>query len=196
VERRPASEEGRKRADLEGCIIDDLSDLACLLGVSRRDLRAAIGVPWHRALPTRYDRDFGPLFVGREGTSAAICCLGTDAELIGAGGSRSRVATRVVVGMAVGRRREDGRLGWSLDGSLSSIVRVTGTEPHAFLAALKSAATRAVREKAPQLTTCRSCQEMVGPELRDDDLCLRCLPAAGLPADSVRARTGARLMVV
>jgi hypothetical protein len=113
--------------------------------------------------------------VGREGRSAAILCLGTDTELIGAGGMRTRAATKVVVGMATGHRRPDGRLGWALDGSKSSIVRGVGVDPKAFLSALKAATGRAVAEKAPSLTTCSTCQEPVGAELlAHAGVCLDC----------------------
>ncbi|MEI6362667.1 MAG: hypothetical protein WCP95_11080 [Actinomycetes bacterium] len=106
----------------------------------------------------------------------AILCTDTDAELMGPGGTRSRVATRVVVGMADGQWRQDGRLGWALDGAKSVLVRGVGSQPRAFLTALKAATARAAQEKAPMLTVCRNCQELVGPELRRDDLCLRCEP--------------------
>jgi len=103
--------------------------------------------------------------VGREGRSAAILCLGTDAEVIGAGGTRSRAATKVVVGMATGCWRPDGRLGWAIEGSKSSLVRGVGVDPKAFLCALKAATARAVAEKAPILAICTTCQEPVDPEL-------------------------------
>jgi hypothetical protein len=44
-----------------------------------------------------------------------------------------------------------------------------------FLAALKVAVARAAADKAPELSACRACQEIVGPESRyDEDLCLAC----------------------
>lgn len=110
--------------------------------MSRRDLRAAIGLPWHRALPARYDHDFGPLFVGREDPSVGILCLGSDAEVMGAGGLRSRAATRVIVGGAEAVRRPDGQVGWAMDGPKLSVVRGVGVDPRAFLAALRAAVSR------------------------------------------------------
>jgi hypothetical protein len=179
VSRPPASYPGCRTTNTkEGRIIDDLNDLAGLLGVTRRDLRSAIGVPWFRALPARYDYDFGPLFVGREGSAAAILCLGTNSELIGPGGVRTQAATRVVVGMASGRWRDDGRLGWMLDGDKSTLVRGVGVDPRAFLTSLKTATGRAVAQKAPSLVTCSVCDEVVGPEMRESEMvCRRC--AAG-----------------
>ena len=169
---------------MEGRTIDDLSDLAYLLGIPPRDLRTAIGVPWRRALPARYDHDFGPLFVGREGLSVALLCLGSDAELIGVGGTRTRTATRVVVGMSRGAWRSDGQLGWELDGTKRSLVRGVGVDPKAFLTALRAAVCSSAREKRPEMITCASCDELVGPESRRGASCLRCLdPETAFGAD-------------
>ena len=143
VRRRPHSLRARTGCGTKGGgTIDQLAELADLLGVSRRDLRAAIGVPWHRALPARYDYDFGPLFVGREGTAVGILCLGSDTEVMGAGGVSSRAATRVIVGGAEAVRRLDGQVGWAMDGPKLSVVRGVGVDPRAFLAGLRSAVSR------------------------------------------------------
>ena len=71
-----------------------------------------------------------------------ILCLGSDTEVMGAGGIRSRAATRVIVGGVEAVRRPDGQPGWAMDGHKISVVRGVGVNPRAFLGGLRAAVAR------------------------------------------------------
>lgn len=179
IARQSAVAGRRAGADLEDRAIDDLSDIARTLGVPCRSLREAIGSPWHRARHVRYDLDLGQLFVGRDGPSVAIWCLGSDDELMGARGLVTHTTGFVVVGTAAGTRLASGDLRWTLGGTKVRLERGGDLTHRGFLTGLKTAVVRAAAEKAPELSACRGCQEVVGPESRyDEHLCHAC--AAGV----------------
>jgi hypothetical protein len=131
---------------VEDRVIDDLSDLARILGVPGRDLRAAIGSPWHRVRPAAYDLDLGPMFVGRDGQSVAILCLASAGDVIGAHGVVTSVGGSLLVGLALSSSLPDGTEGWRLRSARVSLTR--GTDARGFLASLHGAVTRAVEQSA------------------------------------------------
>jgi hypothetical protein len=117
----------------------------------------------------RYDLDLGQLFVGRDGPSVAIWCLGSDEELMGERGLVTHTSGFVVVGTATGVRLESGELRWTLGGTKVRLERGGGISDRCFLAGLKAAVSRAAAQKAPELSACHVCQEVVGPESRYDE---------------------------
>jgi hypothetical protein len=149
---RHIGERGRVRPAVmkEGGAIDDLADLAQIIGVPRRDLRAAIGSPWHREQPAAYDLDIGPLFVGREGQSAAILCLSSASDVIGPHGIVTHTGASVLVGVALSSKLSNGTLGWRLSGTRVTLSRGVGTDGRAFLMSLHQAVARAIAAREPQ----------------------------------------------
>lgn len=160
-------------------VIDQLPQLAGALGVAPRALRQAIGSPWHRAHVANPDGDLGELFVGRDGPSAAVWCLGTPEEMWGDRGVRTWTHGRVVVGTAVATLQDSGLVGWSVGGRCTSLELTMGMPPRMLLRALHTLVQRSVAERSSDVASCRRCQEPVCPELRGSDgLCHACAPYA------------------
>ncbi len=159
--------------------IDQLPDLASVLGLAPRALRQAIGSPWYRVPTPTLDSDRGDLFVGRDGPSAAVWCLGAPEEMWGDRGVRTWTSGRVVVGTAVASLRESGSVGWTLGRTRTSLELTAGIPPRMLLRALHTLVQRCVAERSAEVASCRRCQEPVCPELRGrDGLCHGCAPYA------------------
>jgi hypothetical protein len=89
------------------------------------------------------------MFVGRDGDAAAILCLSSTTEMIGAGGVVTHTSGTVLVGSAVGSRLPDGEMGWRLGGAKAVLSRGVGVDSRAFLGALKTTVARAVADRDP-----------------------------------------------
>ena len=160
-------------------VIDQLPQLAGALGLAPRALRQAIGSPWYRAQATNPDGGLGQLFVGRDGPSAAVWCLGAPEEMWGDHGVRTWTHGRVVVGTAVATLQDSGAVGWCVGGRHTSLDLTVGMPPRMLLRALHTLVQRSVAERSSEVASCRRCQEPVCPELRGrDGQCHACAPYA------------------
>ena len=110
--------------------------------------------------PAAYDLDLGPMFVGRDGRSAAILCLRSTGELIGPGGVVTSIGGAILVGVALASTLPDGTEGWRLGGPRVSLTRGVGIEAGGFLASLHAAVARAVVLNAPVRDSDRNCRTL------------------------------------